>query len=290
MKNSKIMVDVSGKDNVVIVSQAKILDDEIQVVQKKYEGFSSDVPLQAAIIGVVGKELLELADKGVKDRLSLLLPEQVVIRAAEALKAKNAGMSVSDVAMKLYGKSWINKLVGAEKKIWIQALSALAAGIVGYQGALVLVNQRKLYRWEVKNSSPTGEGLADLNGKTATFVSGVCEELGLVCDENNRFNKTVSISVTSIRDRQGGVTHKAYVPRLLFVENSAGEQSWVSMSEAIDPDQDYSAAGESYAVTMNAARIHAASVAALPKRKDIKKVTITGVSVATVNDSTAAVG
>lgn len=274
MKNSKIMLDVTGKDNCVIVSKAVLLDDEIKIEQKKYDGFATTVPLQVAILGIAGKELLDLANAGVSDRVAVLLPEQAVIRAAEALKAKNAGMSAAEIAVKLGNKGWIDALPAEEQKLWRDGFVALATGVYKYKGSLVLVNQRKLYRWEVRNSSPNGEGLMAINGKTATFVSGVCEEYGLVCDENNRFNKTVSISVTSIRDRQGRVTYKAYVPRLLFVEKD-GEQSWVSTSEAIDPEKGYDAAGESYAVTMNAARIHAASVAALPKRKDIKKVTVT---------------
>ena len=274
MKNSKIMLDVTGKDNCVIISKAMLLDDEIKIEQKKYDGFATTVPLQVAILGIAGKELLDLANAGVSDRVAVLLPEQAVIRAAEALKAKNAGMSAAEIAVKLGNKGWIDALPAEEQKLWRDGFVALATGVYKYKGSLVLVNQRKLYRWEVRNSSPNGEGLMAVNGKTATFVSGVCEEYGLVCDENNRFNKTVSISVTSIRDRQGRVTYKAYVPRLLFVEKD-GEQSWVSTSEAIDPEKGYDAAGESYAVTMNAARIHAASVAALPKRKDIKKVTVT---------------
>ena len=274
MKNSKIMLDITGKDGVVVVSKADILDDEIKVEQKKYDGFSTTVPLQVAILGIAGKELLDLAKAGVNVRIAVMLPEQAVIRAAEALKAKNAGMNVSEIAAKLGSKSWISALPAEEQELWRQSFAALAAGIHRWNGGLVLVNQRKLYRWEVKNSAPRGEGLAALNGKTATFVSGVCEEFGLVCEENNRFNKTVTLSVTNTRDRQGGVTYKAYVPRLLFVEKD-GEQLWVSTAEAIDPSKGYDAAGESYAVTMNAARIHAASVAALPKRKDIKKITVT---------------
>lgn len=276
MKNSKIMLDITGKDGVVVVSKADILEDEIKVEQKKYDGFSSAVPLQVAILGVTGKELLDLAKAGVTARIAVMLPEQAVIRAAEALKAKNASMTAAEIATKLGSKSWIADLSEEERGLWQKAFAALAAGIHCWQGGIVLVNQRKLYRWEVKNASPGGEGLAALNGKTVTFVSGVCEEFGLVCDENNRFNKTVVLSVTSTRDRQGRVTYKAYVPRLLFVEKD-GEQSWVSTAEAIDPSKGYDAAGESYAVTMNAARIHATSVAALPKRKDIKKITVTAV-------------
>lgn len=269
MKTAKRMIDVMVKDNTAVVGRTVLKNDGTMDIDQSKVVLAAGYPSAATVMALVGQELLNLSDAGVKDRVAILVPEAVIPRMAEASKAKKDG--VSDIGGKLF-KEWMAK--GEDKDAWAQATNILGAAVAGYEGTIVWVNTRKLYRWEVKSSDPSGANLAGLNGKEVEFIAGVSEEHGLAIEENNRYNRKVTLSVTTIRDRNGNVRYRAFVPRFIGANDAEGKPVWVTATEASDPRRELTTSSDSYASVINALRFHVKTAMALPKTVIANKINV----------------
>lgn len=254
MKNSKIMIDVVAKDNVIVIAKGSVNLNGVMTVDRKV--VKTELPSQCAVMIGVATILEELAVKNVKDRVCIVLPETVVLRGAMALKAKKDGLS--DIGSAIH-KGWM--LESDNPTAWLNACNKFGAAIKQYGGQILFVNARSLYRWEVKASNGNID-LKAFNGVEVTFDKGVCAEHGLVVTENQYYTGSTKLQVQTTINRDGKETTRAFVPRFIScLEN--GEHKKISAFEASDFTRAITADDKTTAV-INALRLHVQAVAKLP--------------------------
>lgn len=264
MRNSKIMFDVIAKDNTVVVAKG-LVNNSTMRVSRKVRTSEAGVPTQAAVLATIAGEIAALTKAGVADRIAVILPEQVVIRAAEAQKLKNNG--VADIGSRLL-KGWMvdrTKVSEVEAQSWETATRMFGNAVAGYQGSIVWQSARTLYRWEVRGTDPTGADVAELNGKEVTFTAGANAELGIVVADNQRYNQTAKISVTAIGQRGGGKRFRAFVPRFVSVKKEDGSVEQLTTFEASNPELNIEGVTDSASAVINAVRLHVTAAEKLPK-------------------------
>lgn len=272
MKSSKIMIDVVAKDQTIVVAKG-VCENGVLKVTRKARTSESGVPLQAAVLATVAGELAGLTTAGVADRVTVILPEQVVIRAAEAQKLKNNG--VADIGSRLL-KGWMvdrSRVSDVEANAWTAATTMFGNAVGAYGGTIVWQSARSLYRWEVRSSDPTGSDLAELNGKEVTFTSGANAELGLIVVDNQRYNQTAKISVMTIGQRGGGKRYRAFVPRFISVKTEEGFNQ-VTSYEASNPELALEGSTDSASAVINALRLHVKAAEKLPRIAVAAKIVV----------------
>jgi len=274
MKNSKVMLDVIAKDNTVVVAKGTVTEGGVLEISRKVRTFDMGVPAQAAILATAAGEIAALTKAGMSDRIAVILPEQVVIRAAEAQKLKNQG--VADIGGKLL-KGWMvdrSKVSETEAAAWSTACEMFGNAVNSYGGTIIWQSARALYRWEVKGEDPAGADLADFNGQEVTFTAGANADLGLVVVDNERYNNTAKITVSSIRNRNGSVRYRAFVPRVVGIKKEDGTFGTITAAEASNPELDIEGSSDSYCAVINALRLHVKAAEKLPKLKVAKKIVV----------------
>lgn len=252
MKNSKIMVDVVIKEQTVVTAIGKV-NGNVMTVDRKVT--QTELPSQCAVMIGVAAILEELTANNIKDRVCVVLPEAVVLRGAQALKAKKDGLS--DIGSAIH-KGWMTE--SDNPTAWINACTKFGSAIKQYNGQLLFVNARTLYRWEVKASDSAD--LKAFNGIEVTFDKGVCAEHGLVVSENQYYTGLTKLQVQTTVNRNGKETTRAFVPRFISCEED-GEHKRISTFEASDFTRKITADDKTTAV-INALRLHVQAVAKLP--------------------------
>lgn len=273
MKNSKIMLDVVAKDQTTVVAKG-VSEGGVLRVSRKVRESEAGVPLQAAVLATVAGELAGLTAAGVADRVTVILPEQVLIRAAEAQKLKNQG--VADIGSRLL-KGWMvdrSRVSEVEANAWTAATTMFGNAVGAYGGVIVWQSARALYRWEVRSSDPTGSDLAELNGKEVVFTAGANAELGLVVADNQRYNQTAKISTMTIGQRGGGKRYRAFVPRFVSVKKEDGSLGQITAYEASNPELAVEGATDSASAVINALRLHVKAAEKLPKVVVAQKIVV----------------
>lgn len=266
------MIDVVAKDQTIVVAKG-VCENGVLKVTRKARTSESGVPLQAAVLATVAGELAGLTTAGVADRVTVILPEQVVIRAAEAQKLKNNG--VADIGSRLL-KGWMvdrSRVSDVEANAWTAATTMFGNAVGAYGGTIVWQSARSLYRWEVRSSDPTGSDLAELNGKEVTFTSGANAELGLIVVDNQRYNQTAKISVMTIGQRGGGKRYRAFVPRFISVKTEEGFNQ-VTSYEASNPELALEGSTDSASAVINALRLHVKAAEKLPRIAVAAKIVV----------------
>ena len=271
MTNSKMMIDILAKDQTVVVAKSEIRGD-VQRITRHVETFEKGVPTVAAVLLFAGNEIGELIKKGYRERITIIMPEQAIIRAAEAQKAKNNG--IEDIGGQLL-KPWmvdLEKVTEIEANSWEQALALFGGAVAAYGGQIVWTSARKLYRWKVKGAA--ADSLADMNGKEVKFTSGANVDFGLIVEENGQYNETVKLTVSAIRDRRGNVRYEATVPRFYRVRNEKGEIVSLDAFTVSNPDLAIEGATDSASAVINGLRLHVRAAEKLPRVNVAKKIVI----------------
>lgn len=260
MKNSKMMIDVVTKNGVVVIAKGSVDSKGVMTVDRETVEIGGSNPAQTNVMAFVGKAIADLTSQGYKERICVILPEQTVLRGAQALKMKKSGtQNIGDALF----QGWMANR-NDEKDAWITACQIFGAAIERYEGDIIFVNARWLYRWEIKGSAADGSDLVPFNGKEITFVKGAAIEEGLVNSENPYYGETGKLTVTKIVKKDGKVTYRGFVPRMITAQNSDGETVRISAFEASDFTKALSADDRTTAV-INALRLHVMATAKLPK-------------------------
>lgn len=253
MKNSKMMIDIVAKDGVAVIAIGSVDGNGIMTVNR--QTVTTTNPSQIEVMNHTAAVLEQLTTKGIADRICVILPESLVLRGAQALKAKKD--NVSDIGSTIH-KGWMAE--SDNPTAWINACSKFGSAIKQYNGQLLFVNARTLYRWEVKASD--GADLKAFNGIEVTFDKGVCAEHGLVVSENQYYTGLTKLQVQTTVNRNGKETTRAFVPRFISCEED-GEHKRISTFEASDFTRKITADDKTTAV-INALRLHVQAVAKLP--------------------------
>lgn len=274
MTNSKRYFDILVKDTTVVIASGVIDETGTLRIKRRVEKVEAGVPSVAASLIFAADVIGNLFKQNISDRITIVMSEQASIRAFEAQKAKKNG--VADIGSVLL-KSWmtdLTKVSELEANSWETAMTIFGSAVQKYQGQIVWTSARKLYRWEVKGSDPKGADLAKLNGKEVTFTNGANVDLGIVVIDNNRYNETVKLTVTAVRDRQGGVSYKAYVPRYFSVRNDDGTFRLLDAFTVSNPDLEVEAARDTQNAVINVLRLHVRAAEKLPKVRVAKKIVV----------------
>ena len=267
MKNAKMMIDVMVKDLTVVVATGKVRDDGCLMITRKVSTAEPGVPAVATALAYAAGEIGTLIKAGISDRIAIIMPEQAVIRAAEAQKIKNQGGDMETLI-----KDWMLKSSPLEAEGWTTALRLFGAAVSKYAGTIVWQNARSLYRWEVKSQDPTGSDMATLD--EVTFTNGANVDLGLIVAENQYYNETAKVTVTKIRQRNGNFRYRAFVPRMFTVRDANGENQHLDAFTVSNPELAVEGLSDSHAAVINALRLHVKAAEKLPKVKVAAKIVV----------------
>ena len=266
MKNSKLFVDVNSKDGIVVVSQA-FMDNgaetlEVSQFKDTYEGDGG-----MAILRTVAGVFNGFREHGWSERITVIVPENVAIRVFTGMAARKKGGDVTAAMIKPWmPKAWVES-IGEFVEAWESWLSL--------GGSVNFFNARQLYYWSVVKSGDDYKNLslADFDGKVVTFVNGVSEEFGLVVRDNQYYNATVAIKVTTIKGPDGSERYLGTIPRFLTVKGEAGESKKMTVFEA-SADFSVECVSDAHTLILNATRLHVVTAQALPRHKAIKKIVV----------------
>lgn len=269
MKNSKMMLDVVTKNGTVVIAKGSVDCKGVMTVDRETVEVGGNNPAQTNVMAFVGKAIADLTSQGYKERLCVILPEQTVLRGAQALKMKKSGDA--NIGSALF-QGWMADRAD-EKDAWVTACQIFGSAVEQYSGDIIFINARWLYRWEIKGQKENGSDLTSWDGKDVTFVKGASVETGLVNAENPYYNETGRITVTKIVGRDGKVKYRAFVPRMITAQNAEGETVRLSSFEASDFTKVLTADDRTSAV-INALRLHVMATAKLPHLKIAHSVVV----------------
>lgn len=269
MKNSKLFIDINAKDGTVVVSQALNNGSETLEVQQFKDTYEGDGSM--AILRTIAGVFNSLTEQEWKDRITIIIPENVAIRIYTGMAARKKGGNVIAAMVKPWmPKAWVES-IGEFVEAWESWLSL--------GGSVNFFNARQLYYWSVVKSGDDYKNLSlkDLNGKTVTFVNGVSEELGLVVSDNQYYNATAELRVTAIKGQDGSERYLGTVPRFLTVKGKDGENVKMT-SFAASSDLSVECVSDAHTLILNATRLHVTTAQALPRHKTVKKIVVNTLS------------
>lgn len=273
MRQSKYFADVTLKDKVGLVSTMAVGKDQPDVNINKFE-IDPKKPqavnaLHLAAIALSSiKEEPTLADQ----RVTLLIPDSISVRAYEALKHK--AESPEEIASTLL-KPWMTDGENAED--YVQAIGEFA---VAFKAAstfanINVINSRTLYKFEIVGIGGVKENLKNLEGMTElSLTNSVNEDLGVCVRQGEMSYCNGTYQLQKQNRGQGGNTYAHYyVTRTVGVIMPDGTKQRMSVGAAAGMD-DIEGQNDSYATLINVAKFRALAAAQLPRTKVVKNFNV----------------
>lgn len=277
MQKSVGMVDIIAKNGTVVVGTG-VVDDGTLRVSRKVSEYKTGEPMATAVLLAAAEKISQINESAPGARITVILPEHVLIRAAEAQKLKNAG--VADIGARLL-KGWMvdrSKVSEVEAAAWTKATTMFGSAVTAYSGTIVWQNARELYRYTVVGEEPDGSDLVDLAGKEYTFTTGVNVEnkLRVVNSRGDTINysHTGLLSTVTITNRDGKKRWIGSVPRMITIVNDDGTKGTVTAYEASDINLAVEGSTASATAVINALRLHVKTAERLPKLAVARKIVI----------------
>lgn len=269
MRTSKYFVDVTMKGNVGLVSTMATGKDKPDVNVNK---FTIDEKLPQAINAL---KLAAIALSSIKEepslagqRVTLLIPDSISVRAYEALKHK--AESTEEIASTLL-KPWMTDGDFAEDYVKAIGEFAVAFKAAVEHANVNVVNSRTLYKFEIVGIGGAKENLENLEGLTElALTNSVNEDLG-VCVRQGEMSYCNGVYALNKQNRgQNGQTYTHwYVTRTVGIIKADGTKTRVPVGTAAGMDG-IEGQNDSYATLINVAKFRALAAAELPRTKVVK--------------------
>jgi len=269
MKNAKRIIVVDSKDTTAAITLGSLTQNGLEVSQAVIEASADGLPQQAFLMAAVAQGMAALLEEGFTGRVAIVVPEQVTIRCATALKARKAGGDAAAIYGKLYFPWMAN---GKDAEAWQQSLSAFAQVLADFEGTVLFVNARELYRWEVFSAETLDdETVAEICKDDVSFTAGVNADMGLTVGSlgpngsvvpKTFYNERVTLVSSSYATRDGGKVWRLFAPRFVTVGGKhvpAGDAAKLSEAEL-------EGVSDSQAALVDVIRLRAINVRALPLR------------------------
>ena len=271
MRTSKYFADVTLKGNVGLVSTMNPETTDINVNK-----FAIDEKLPQAVNAL---KLAAIALSSIKEepalagqRVTLLIPDSISVRAYEALKHK--AESAEEIASTLL-KPWMTD--GENAKAYVEAIGEFA---VAFKAAtehanINIINSRTLYKFEIVGIGGVKENLQNLEGMTElALTNSVNEDLGVCVRQGEMSYCNVVYNLTKQNRGQNGQTYTHwYVTRTVGIIKADGSKERVPVGTAAAMEG-IEGQNDSYATLINVAKFRAIAAANLPRTKVVKSFNV----------------